>query len=129
MAMNCRKRSQQGFTMLEMMVSIGILLLVLEAGESMLTELSRAARVTGQPPAAIDRACDLLRKELKAPAHLDGGDLITTRSRWHLDGQTLMRNRASVCQLETLTWTIDHGVVCVRLQAAGLPAREIIACQ
>jgi prepilin-type N-terminal cleavage/methylation domain-containing protein len=126
--MNCRKRSRQGFTLLEMMVSICVLLLVLEAGNSMLTELGRAARVTGQPPAAIDRACDLLRKELNGPAHLEDDDLMTTRSRWHLDGKTLMRNRASMCRVEALTWTIDKGIVRVRLQPVGLPEREIISC-
>lgn len=122
------RHNRNGFTLMELMVSIGVLLLILEAGGTMLSDLNRAARVSGQPSIVIDRVCDRLRRELTASARIDGGDLITSQARWQVDGKALLRDRKIVCQVETATWKVDGGIVSVRLQPIGLPAREIISC-
>ncbi len=124
-----RTYSRQGMTLIELMMSILVVTLVLDLGNTMLTELMRASKSAGQSSILVDLACDRLRRDLVSPSRLDGNDLITGQARWHLDGRTLMRDRARVCLVDAATWTVVDGMISVHLQPPGLPAREILACR
>ena len=120
---------RQGMSLIEVLVLIVVVTLVLDMGGTMLVSVRRSAQAVGQAPVLVDLACDRLRRELVAPARVEGSTLVTAQARWQLDGKILKRNGVTLCRIDSATWTLTAGTLTVHLQPPHLPAREIVACQ
>lgn len=81
----------------------------------------------GAPPdgSIADLACERLRRDAVAGAAIDAGALHLGGHRWLVADGFLERDGAQRLRVDAVTWTVDGGVVTVRLAPHGLPPRTL----
>ncbi|MBA2481822.1 MAG: prepilin-type N-terminal cleavage/methylation domain-containing protein [Planctomycetes bacterium] len=118
-----------GFTLLELSIYLTILAALFAVMDRAMPLLMSAARSPGaatEHGVLLDAACDQLRSDLSAGAHIDGTALVTASATWRMDGGWLRRNGGNRISRCTAHWRVDpDGTVEVEIAPRHGPRRII----